>query len=335
MGGGWAAAHPITYSCLMFAYSVRRLLGAIPTLVFVTFVIFMAAASVTDPRDKLRGNVNIDQSAYDRIVELYELDKNPAERYLSWVGDVATGDLGVSLSQGERPVEEVFWNRAYNTLILAVPAFLVLTVCGAMFGLYSALRQYSIGDYAVTTVSYLGLAMPTFFFGILLQVVFAIWLPRTTGWKPFWSSGMHLENFGSYVASVTLPVMTLLLILLAGDSRFIRAAVLDIKSADYVRTARAKGLTEGEVIRRHIFRNALIPAVTIWSLNLPALFSGSLITETVFSWPGLGRLVIDSINTADLDVLMAAMIMIAILVVVMNLMADLLYGVLDPRVRYE
>jgi peptide/nickel transport system permease protein len=232
-------------------------------------------------------------------------------------------------------VSEVFWDRAYNTLIMAAPAFVVLTISGAVFGLYSALRQYSLGDYAVTTMSYLGLAMPTFFFGLLLQVIFAIWLPRWTGWKPFWSSGMHTEDFGSYVASVTLPVMTLLLILLAGDSRFIRASVLDIKAADYVRTARAKGLSERQVIRHHIFRNALIPAVTIWSLNIPALFSGSLITETVFSWPGLGRLVIDAINTADLDVLMAASIMIAVLVVVMNLVADLLYGVLDPRVRYE
>jgi peptide/nickel transport system permease protein len=319
----------------MFAYSVRRLLGAIPTLVFVTFVIFVAAAMVTDPRDKLRGNVNIDQSAYDRIVELYELDKNPVERYLSWVGDVATGDLGVSLAQGERPVGEVFWDRAWNTVLLAGPAFLVLTVFGAIFGLYSALRQYSLGDYAVTTISYLGLAMPTFFFGILLQVIFAIWLPRATGWKPFWSSGMHLDSFTQYLSSVTLPVLTLLLILLAGDSRFIRAAVLDIKAADYVRTARAKGLSEGQVVRRHIFRNALIPAVTIWSLNLPALLSGSLITETVFSWPGLGRLVVDSIGTADLDVLMAAAITIAVMVVVMNLLADVLYGVLDPRVRYE
>lgn len=296
---------------------------------------FIAASAVTDPRDNLRANPNLDQSAYDRIIELYELDKNPVERYVGWVGDIAQGDLGVSLSQGERPVSEIFWERGRNTLILALPAFFVLTILGTIAGVYSALRQYSPGDYAVTTVSYLGLAMPTFFFGLLLQVVFAIWFPRWTGWKPFWSSGMHLESFGQYLSSVTLPVMTLLLILLAGDSRFIRAAVLDIKSADYVRTARAKGVSERKVVTRHVFRNALIPAVTIWSLNAAALFGGSLITETVFSWPGFGRLIIDAIFAADLDVVMAITLAIAVIVVLMNLMADLLYGVLDPRVRYD
>lgn len=319
----------------MLAYAVRRILIAIPTLVFITFVMYVAASAVADPRDNLRANPNLDQSAYDRIISLYELDKNPVERYVSWVSDIAQGDLGVSLSQGERPVSEIFWERGRNTLILALPAFFVLTILGTLAGVYSALRQYSPGDYAVTTVSYLGLAMPTFFFGLLLQVVFAIWFPRWTGWKPFWSSGMHLESFGQYISSVTLPVLTLLLILLAGDSRFIRAAVLDIKSADYVRTARAKGLGERAVIRRHVFRNALIPAVTIWSLNAAALFGGSLITETVFSWPGFGRLIIDAIFASDLDVVMAITLAIAVIVVMMNLLADLLYGVLDPRVRYD
>jgi peptide/nickel transport system permease protein len=331
----WAARPPLTYSVTVFAYAVRRILGAIPTLVFITFVVYIAASSVTDPRDRLRGNVNIDQSAYDRIVELYELDKNPVERYVGWLGGVAQGDLGISLSQGERPVSDIFWERGRNTLIMALPAFLVLMLFGTLAGVFSALRQYSPGDYAVTTVAYLGLAMPTFFFGLLLQVVFAIWLPRWTGFKPFWSSGMHLDSLAQYFASVTLPVMTLLLVLLAGDSRFIRAAVLDIKSADYVRTARAKGLTEQKVVRRHIFRNALIPAVTVWSLDAAGLFGGSLITETVFSWPGFGRLIIDAIFAADLDVVMAVTVAIAVLVVVMNLLADLLYGVLDPRVRYD
>ena len=319
----------------MFAYAVRRLLTAIPTFIFITFAVYIGASSVTDPRDNLRANPNLDQSAYDRIVELYQLDKHPVERYLNWAGDFVTGDLGVALSQGERPVSEVFWERGRNTLLLVTPAFVLLTVLGAAAGIYSALRQYSLGDYFTTTVAYFGLSMPTFFFGILLQVVFAIWLTDWIGVKLFWTSGMHLESPVEYLRSVTLPVFTLILILLAGDSRFIRASVLDIKSADYVRTARAKGLREREIIRRHIFRNALIPAVTIWSLNAAALFGGALITETVFSWPGFGRLIIDAIFAADLDVAMAVTVAIALMVVVMNLVADLLYGVLDPRVRYD
>jgi peptide/nickel transport system permease protein len=319
----------------MFAYAIRRILSAIPTLIFITFVVFVAVSSVTDPTDRLRANPNLDQSAYDHIIELYELDKNPVQRYVGWGTDFVTGDLGVSLSHGEVPVTDIYFERVRNTLLLTGPAFLVLTIIGTLAGVFSALKQYSFGDYLTTSVAYLGLAMPTFFFGLLLQVVFAIWIPRWLGIKPFWSSGMHLDSFGQYLSSVTLPVATLLLILLAGDSRFIRAAVLDIKNADYVRTARAKGLSERKVITRHIFRNALIPAVTIWSLNAAALMGGALITETVFSWPGFGRLIIDAMFAADLDVVMAVTVTIALAVVFMNLAADLLYGVLDPRVRHD
>lgn len=319
----------------MFAFAVRRIAAAIPVLLFVTFVVFLAVSQVSDPTDKLRANPNIDQSAYDHIIELYDLDTPPPVRYLKWLGDVATGDLGTSLSQGEIPVSEVFYDRGLNTIALAVPAFILLVILGTLTGVYSALRQYSVGDFAVTGMSYLGLAMPTFFFGLVLQVFFAIWIPDWIGWKFFWTQGMHTESFTQYIASVTLPVITLLLVLLAGDSRFIRAAVLDIKSADYIRTARAKGVPERKVISRHIFRNALIPAVTVWSLDFAALFGGSLITETVFSWPGFGRLIIDAINAADLDVVMAVTVAIATLVLIGNLLADLLYGVVDPRVRYE
>lgn len=319
----------------MFAFAVRRIAAAIPVILFVTFVVFLAVSKVSDPTDKLRANPNLDQSAYDRIIDLYDLNTPPPVRYLKWLGDVAQGDLGISTSQGERPVSEIFWGRAWNTMLLAMPAFVLLVILGTFTGVYSALRQYSVGDFAVTTMSYLGLAMPTFFFGLVLQVVFAIWIPKWLGWKFFWTSGMHTESVTQYIASVTLPVITLLLVLLAGDSRFIRAAVLDIKSADYIRTARAKGVSERKVISRHIFRNALIPAVTIWSLDFAALFGGSLITETVFSWPGFGRLIIDAIGAADLDVVMAVTVAIALLVLFGNLLADLLYGVVDPRVRYE
>lgn len=319
----------------MFAYAIRRLVATIPILLVATFGVYWAASSVVDPRSSLAACATCDQSAYDVLTERYQLDKPITTRYIGWLADFVTGDMGEAISRGGQPVSELFLERAGNTLLMALPAFVLLMILGVGAGVYSALRQYSIGDYAVTSISYFGLSMPTFFFGLVLQVIFAIWLPKWTGWKPFWTSGMHTESFGQYVSSVTLPVFTLLLILLAGDSRFIRAAVLDIKSSDFIRTARAKGLSERKVITRHIFRNAMIPAVTVWSLNAGALFGGSLITETVFSWPGLGRLLIDAIFAADLDVVMAVTIAIAMLVVIFNLLADLAYGFLDPRVRYE
>lgn len=319
----------------MFIFAARRLLVAIPILFAATFFTFWGTSVVNDPTDKLATCVTCSQAAYDRIIELYELDKPIPLRYAGWLGDFVTGDMGSATSQGERPVSEIFWERGRNTLLLAVPAFLLLSVLATSAGIYSALKQYSAGDYAITTISYLGLAMPTFFFGLLLQVIFAIWIPQWTGYKPFWASGMHLESPLEFLRSVTLPVMTLMFVLLAGDSRFIRAAVLDIKSADFIRTARAKGLSERKVITKHLFRNAMIPAVTLWSLNAAALFGGSLITETIFSWPGFGRLLISALFATDLDLVMAIVLAIAGFVVVFNLVADVLYGVLDPRIRYD
>lgn len=319
----------------MFIFALRRLFASIPVFIVATFAIFWGTSEIVDPTDRLATCQTCSQAAYDRIIELYELDKSVPLRYTSWLGDFVTGDMGNATSQGERPVSEIFWERARNTLLLAGPAFLLLMMLGAATGIYSALKQYSPGDYAITSVSYLGLAMPTFFFGLLLQVIFAIWVPQYFGIKPFYAQGMRLDSPLEFIRSVTLPVITLMFVLLAGDSRFIRASVLDIKSADYIRTARAKGVSERKVISKHLFRNAMIPAVTVWSLDAAALFGGSLITETIFSWPGFGRLAIDALFAGDLDLLMSISFAIIVLVIVFNLFADLMYGVLDPRIRYD
>ncbi len=319
----------------MFIFALRRLFAAIPVFLVATFAIFWGTSEIVDPTDRLATCQTCSQAAYDRIIDLYELDKNVPLRYASWLGDFVTGDMGAATSQGERPVSEIFWERGRNTMLLALPAFFLLMGLGAATGIYSALRQYSKGDYAITSISYLGLAMPTFFFGLLLQVVFAIWVPKYLGVKPFWASGMHLESPLQFIRSVTLPVITLMFVLLAGDSRFIRASVLDIKSADYIRTARAKGVSERKVISKHLFRNAMIPAVTVWSLDAAALFGGSLITETIFSWPGFGRLAIEALQAGDLDLLMSISFAIIVLVIMFNLLADILYGVIDPRIRYD
>lgn len=319
----------------MFIFAVRRLITAIPVLLVATFFTFWATSFVVNPLDALATCVDCSPAAYDRLIDLYELDKPVPLRYTSWLGDFVTGDMGAATSQGERPVSDIFWERGLNTLYLAGPAFILLIILGTTTGIYSALKQYSAGDYAITSVSYLGLAMPTFFFGLLLQVIFAIWVPKYLGIKPFWSSGLHDESPLQLLRSLVLPVTTLMFVLLASDSRFIRASVLDIKSADYIRTARAKGVSERKVVTKHLFRNALIPAVTLWSLNASALFGGSLITETIFSWPGFGRLLIDATFAGDLDLTMAIVFAITALVVLFNLLADLLYGVLDPRIRYD
>lgn len=319
----------------MLVYAVRRLLLAVPIILLSTMVTFWAVAVSSDPLARLATCNTCGPQAYQRIVELYELDKSIPERYVGWLGDAVTGDLGTSTSQGERPVSDIFWERFVNTLRLAVPAFVLVALVALFLSVYSALRQYTIGDYLVTGFSYFGLAMPTFFFALVLQQFWGIWFPQWTGWKPFYVTGMRTDGWGEYLSSVTLPVITLTLVLMAGESRFGRAAMLEIKHADYIRTARAKGLSERVVVLKHMLRNAMIPIVTVWALDASALLGGSVITETIFSWPGLGRMLLDGIFAQDLDMTMAVVSALAILAVVFNLLADVLYGVLDPRIRHD
>lgn len=300
-------------------------------------IVFVAVAVANgDPRAELRVNCpNCDQSAYDRLEQLYDLDKPIPLRYASWAGDVIVDqDLGTSTSQGERPVNEIFWERFRNTMLLAVPSFFLMAILAMLLSVYQALRQYSAGDYLLTGFTYFGLSMPTFFFGLVLQAI-VIAVNNQWGLKPFWTQGLHLESFGQFLASVTLPVLTLILIFVAGESRFGRTAMLEVKNSDYVRTARAKGLSERRVVFRHMLRNALIPLVTLWAIDFGALLGGAVITESIFSWPGLGRLLLDGIFAGDLDVVMAVVATLALLAVLFNLLADLLYGVLDPRIRLD
>lgn len=320
----------------MLAYATRRLLLAIPLTIVASVIVFVMVATIRDPLAELRQSCpTCDESAYDRLIDLYDLDQDVfPQRYISWLGDTVTGDFGTATSQGERPVTEIFFERAQNTLLMAIPAFIIMALLATVLSVYSALRQYSFGDYLVTGVSYLGIALPTFFFGLTLQVFWGIWWPDWTGTKPFWTSGLHDENLGQLIGSLTLPIITLNLVLLAGESRFGRAAMLEVRNADYIRTARAKGVPERRVVFKHMLRNAMIPLVTVWALDFSALLGGSIVTETIFSWPGIGLLLVSAIGSADVDLVMIIVVFFAVLAVVFNLLADLAYGWLDPRIRY-
>ena len=325
----------------MFAYAARRILATIPLLLVATLGLFALEASVRDPVAELRVSCpKCDETAFARLTDLYDLDKpvldvsNPANsRYVAWLGNTLTGDFGTSTSQGELPVSDFVWTRAKNTMILAIPAFFVIASVAALLGMYSAVRQYSKSDYAITSLSFLGIAMPTFFFGILLQVFWGIWFHNWTGWRPFFTSQMHDDSLINMLKSIVLPIATLTLVVVATESRFIRASMLEVIHSDYIRTARAKGLAERKVILKHALRNAMIPVVTIWALDFAAMLGGSVVTETIFSWPGLGPLLLSSIFAADVNMVMAIVLFVAILAIGFNLLADLLYGVLDPRIR--
>jgi peptide/nickel transport system permease protein len=319
----------------MFAYSLRRVLTTIPLLFAALYLVHVGVSYTTDPLGSLRQCLPRCQDGYDRVVEQYELDKSIWVRPFTWLGNALEGDLGTSEAYQQQPVTTVLAERGWNTIMLAVPAFLLSAFLGIMLSVYSARKPYSIGDYTLTGLSFIGLALPTFVVGLLLQNVLGVQLENWFGIKPFFTSTKHTESLSAFIGSVTLPVLTLSFVSIAEQSRFGRASMLEVVNTDYVRTARSKGISERRVIWRHALRNALIPLVTLWALTFSALLSGSVVTESVFAWPGLGTAFLTALNKPDLDLMMGITIFGSLLAVTFNLFADLLYGVLDPRIRYD
>ncbi len=319
----------------MLAYATRRILATIPLLFVGTFLVYVMTAQVANPLSRLATCNTCDQSAYDRIINLYDLDTPSPVRYFKWVGNLVTGDLGISTSQGETPINDFFWERAWNSAIIAIPAFILIAVLALVLGVYSAIRQYKASDYAITGLAFLGIAFPTFFLGLVLQVFWGDWWQDWTGTKPFFITQKHDDTFKELVQSATLPVITLATVFIATESRFGRASMLEVVNSDYIRTARAKGLSERRIIFRHALRNAMIPIVTLWALDFAALLGGSVITESVFAWPGIGPLFLTALGSQDLNLMMAIVVFSSILAIGFNLIADLFYAVLDPRIRYD
>jgi peptide/nickel transport system permease protein len=321
----------------VLAYAVRRLFASVVLLFVGTALVFFLTSISSNPELALATcpPTRCGPQFIAEFRQLFELDKTVPERYVGWLGDVVQGDLGISIRDGRRPVSEILAERLPRTVMLAVPAFFLTAIIAVGLGVYSAVHQYSFGDNFFTGFSFIGISMPTFFFGLFLQAFWGVWWPKWTGFKPFYVSGFHNDSLGDLLASMTLPVMTLMLVSVAGESRFGRASMLDVINSEYIRTARAKGVSERTVIYKHALRNALIPLVTIWAIDFAALLAGAVITETVFSWPGIGAYFFEAIQGYDLDVVMAIMMFTAIITILFNLGADLLYGVLDPRVRYD
>jgi peptide/nickel transport system permease protein len=322
----------------VLAYVVRRVLTTIPLLLVGTFVIYLLVSVSSNPLDRLRSCQTCDPSAELRLIELYNLDKPIPQRYADWMIGAATGDMGPAVSLGNQPAFDVVVSRGLNTARLAVPAFGIVALLAIGLGVYSAVKQYSKMDYVVTGVSFLGISLPTFVFGLLLQLIFAIWWYDWFGARPFFTQGFRTvasHGWLDMVRAHVLPITTLVLVITASESRFMRASMLEVVNSDYIRTARAKGLVPSRVIFKHGLRNAMIPLVTIWAIDFAALLGGSLVTETIFSWPGLGLLLLQALERTDLNLVMGIVLFISLLVVIFNLIADLLYGVLDPRIRYE
>ncbi len=319
----------------MLQYIIRRILIAIPTLLIISFVIFaVLALAPGDPLAQFALNPAIPESTRELIRIQFGLDQPWPVRYVRWLTSLLRGDWGFSF--GTRgPVLDLIWQRLPQTLTVVGTAYLIAVLLAIPIGIISAVKQYSIFDNVATFFAFVGFSVPSFFTGLVLMLVFAInlkWFPivyNTTLQVVDW------DTFTQQVRQMTLPVTVLVVQQTAALTRFMRSSMLDNLNLDYVRTARAKGLSDRMVVLRHVLVNSLIPVVTLIALGIPTIFAGAIITENLFRVNGLGALLITSINNSDTPVVMALTFIFAILTVVFNLIADILYGVLDPRVRYS
>jgi peptide/nickel transport system permease protein len=324
----------------MLTYIVRRLLYSIVVLILASMIIFTFVSVSGDPLGYLRTRPNISQQTIQNIEERNHLNDSVPVRYAYWVRDAFTNQFGNTLV-GNRPILPDLARVMGHTLQLVFIAEILAILVAVLIGVYSALRQYSAFDYGATTFSFVGLAMPVFWLALMLQVL-VTQIYESTGHSIFPITSLSSVDPGTgfhFVVDrawhLALPVLVLMVASIATYSRYMRASMLEVINADYVRTARAKGLSERKVTMGHAFRNALIPLVTLVALNFGALFGGAVVTETVFALDGMGLYFVRALNAGDPYPVMAWLMVTATIVILFNLIADIAYGYLDPRVRYD
>ncbi len=318
-------------------YILYRLAQVIPLVfgvIVVTFLIIHLAPG--DPVLALVGNFPAPEEYVTRLRQDLGLDKSLPVQLLHYLRKVAQGDLGYSFAQ-RRPVLNIIFERMGATLLLAGTAWLLAAVLGVAMGILSSLRQYSLVDHATTVAALIGFSVPVFWLGQLLMLIFSVglgWLPPQ-GMQSIREEYTGLRYYLDIGAHLILPALALSTRFLAINARLTRSSMLDALGREFITTARAKGLPELRVILHHGLRNALLPVVTVMGLNLGFLFAGSALVETVFGWPGVGRLLFDSISTRDYPILLGIFVVVALAVIIANLLTDLAYAVLDPRIRYK
>ncbi len=321
----------------MLVFIVRRLLYSIPVLLATSFLIFTAVSLSGDPAARIKANPKFSPATYQQLRVKYKLDKPLPVRYWYWLRDVTTNKLGDSLAT-QQPIWPDIKRVMGHTAQLIITSSIVAVLLGILVGVYSAIRQYSIFDYTATTLSFLGFAMPVFWLALLLQILFVnIYLKWNV--RIFYTSGLNNPGEGAFsldrIQHLGLPVATLVAVDFALYSRFMRASMLEVINSDYVRTARAKGVHEWRVISHHVVRNALIPLVTVIALNVGGLLGGAIVTESVFSLDGMGFYFRDKLGQLDLYPVMAWLMVTSVIIILANLFADIIYGYLDPRIRYS
>lgn len=323
----------------MLGFILRRILVSIPVLAVASFFVFLLVASAGDPLADLRALPGVSEETIRVRERELGLDRPLLARYGEWAGDVLRGDLGHSTSLNE-PVDELLLRRLGVTFRLVLAATVVGVVLAVAVGVWSARRPGSVFDHSSTVLSFVFFSMPVFWLAAVLKDL-GIRVNDLVGRRIFFTVGEEtpgldaglVATWADRIGHLLLPSLTLVLISVAGWSRYQRASMIEALQADYVRTARAKGLTEGQVLRRHALRNALLPVVTVVALDFSTILGGAVLTETVFGWKGMGVLLVESLQEQDTDVVLGWLLVTAALVIVGNLVADVCYGLLDPRIR--
>lgn len=319
----------------MGRFVLRRVIQMVPLIIGITIITFALANLVPgSPVSDIEFNPNVRPEDIQRIEHSLGLDQPVYVRYFQWVSNVVRGDLGLSLVT-YRPVTQTVLEKLPNTLELTIAALLLSLVFSIPVGVYAAVRRNSWFDQVSTIGAVAGFAMPTFWLGILVVLL----LVKLNGAGIHWPLGgvCPIGNCtpSTRLQSLIAPAFVLAFVQTAAWTRYIRSQMIEVLRQDYMRTAEAKGLLARVVVMRHGLRNAVLPLVTLLALDLPSLFGGAVVTETIFTWNGVGRLIIDSVNKRDYTMIMGTTLMIAVLTVVANLVADIVYGIIDPRIRYD
>ena len=343
----------------MTRYIIRRILQAFPLLIIISILLFVLMLNTGDPLATMGGRKATRPEDRERLSRQLGLDKPVTTQYIYWLagndwalvdmdGDgtpetpgarkgVLRGDFGNSLVSRGKAAYDIIMERLPNTLILMIPAEIIVIIISLLVGMYSALRQYSLIDQIITALSFIGYSMPIFFVALVSMYLFGVNFKRW-GLPYLPTVGMFDPHIGKtpqqILLHMVLPILSMTIITAAGYSRFVRSQMLEVISEDYIRTARSKGLPQRMIILGHALKNAALPLVTIIGLDIPLLLGGAVVTESIFAWPGMGRLFIDHLSRSDTPVVMGILMMISIAVILAQLITDIVYAWLDPRIRY-
>jgi peptide/nickel transport system permease protein len=320
----------------MSQYLIRRVLQAIPLLFLLSIFVFLLIHALPGGPDQVFFNPHLDAAGRAALRARFGLDQPLYIQYLKWLGNTLRGDFGFSFDTNQ-PVADILAQRFPNTLELFAVALGIALILAIALGVIAALRQNTATDYALTVISYFGISMPAFLLGLFLQDIFGVQLHLlpVSGTATLGVLFTPFDAFLDHLLHLVLPTFALSLLFIAQWSRYMRSSMVDVVKQDYMRTARAKGVATSTLVIRHALRNAVIPLITVVAIDFGSVVGGTVITEGIFNWPGVGLLFLDSLENRDYPVLLAMLIISGVLVITFNLVADILYGVMDPRIRYS